>query len=158
MGIFTSYTETTFLQPTDTFVIQRIAGSGAQTYSIQAQYMNFGNAVVSNTYDVAMGFTGTIPESETILVFNIATAFSLPSGLTGSQFTVQTAPDADITLVINKNNAEIGTIVFANASTTGTATFTSAVTFTAGDELKVITSNTTANSQTLALTFKGAKT
>jgi len=155
MGIFTSYTPTTYLLPTDTFIIERIA-NGGQTYSIQAQYMNFGNAVVSNTYDIAMGFTGLLPSSQTLFVFNTATSFSLPSGLPGSHFTLQNAPNADITLTLNKNNTNVGFIVFSNGSVTGSPTFPSTISYTSGDELKVIT-NTVSNAQTVALTFKGAK-
>ena len=156
MGIFTSYTPTTYLLPTDTFIIDRIA-NGGQTYSIQAQYMNFGNTIVmSNTYDIAMGYTGNIPENETIFVFNTATPFTLPSGLIGSQFSVQTAPDANVTFTLNKNTTNVGFLVFTNGSTTASPTFASTVSFTSGDELKVI-SNTTSNAQTLAMTFKGVK-
>lgn len=154
MGTIRQYPRAYSLQPTDAFIIDR---AGVGTMYIETQNMNFGNAVVSNAFQVAMGFTGALPALQAILVFNAATPFTLPINLTGSQFSLQAAPTSDLYLTLNKNSTAIGEVIFAANSTAATVTFSSAVSFTAGDELKVVTPADTFSADTVALTFVGVK-
>lgn len=56
----------------------------------------------------------------------------------GSQGTTGTAATAVATFELEKNNVNVGTMVFATTATTATFVMTSATTFNAGDVLTLV--------------------
>ena len=65
-------------------------------------------------------------------------AFTLPTGLIGSQADAAAAPTAEADPDIHKNGASIGTITFVVAASTATFSFASEVSFAAGDRLTAL--------------------
>ena len=83
-------------------------------------------------FDLHLFIPGVLADSQLVLRLKVTTAFTLPSGLTGSYFTAGVASAATATLTIKQNGSSIGTINFST-SATGAATFASDVTFAVGD-------------------------
>jgi len=106
-------------------------------------------------YDIAMGYTGTPPASTTLFTFNVVRPFTLPVALQGSIFTFGTAPSATTVLTINQNGTQIGTITWTASGTYGTASFSTQITFSAGDQITIVTPSTLNSASNLALTLSG---
>ena len=151
MPQFRQYPQANSLVSTDAFLIDRI---GVGTMYIQAGNMPFAS---NPAYDIAMNFEGALPVNAPIFVFNAVRGYSIPLNASGSKFTVQTAPTANVALTVNHNNSAVGSITFSANSTTGTASMT-ATSFVAGDELIIYTPSDVHGAQSLAITFAGSKT
>ncbi len=104
-------------------------------------------------YDIAMWYPNQLPPSAYITWFNAVRPFTLPVGLTGSLFTLGTAPASPLTLNILKNGSTIGTLFFAAGNTTPTVTFTTLTSFAVGDQLRIQTPAATYSAANLAATF-----
>lgn len=135
MPQFRDYPEATSILPGDAFLIDR---PGVGTMYILESATNF-----STIYDIAMGFPETIPPNVVILAFNVVRPIYLPAGLTGSEFSLQTAPSSDFVLTLLQNGNTIGTVDFPASSLVGTPTFAAKVTFAAGDEIRIQTPSST---------------
>jgi hypothetical protein len=96
------------------------------------------NGVYAKTYDFHGFVPGKPTASATLLFVRAGRAFTLPAGLTGSQFKAKTAATASTTITLYKNGAAFGTLVWAAGGVTPTVTAASATSFAAGDELTVV--------------------
>lgn len=109
--------------------------------------------------DTAFFIGGTPSSSELVGQYVVATGFSLPSGLTGSQGKAGTAATGACSFTLIKNGSSIGTIDFAAAGTVPTYTFTSAVSFVAGDYIGLIApSSADATLADISITLTGTRT
>lgn len=89
----------------------------------------------------------------------VVRAFDLPVSLTGSVASAGTAATASTVFTLYKNTTSIGTVTFAAAGTTGTFSFASAVSFAAGDVVRIIapaTADTTLAD--ISITLMGSRT
>ncbi|MBV8090356.1 MAG: phage tail protein [Alphaproteobacteria bacterium] len=114
-----------------------------------------GKASVSTT--VSGSFTGTATANEVVQRYVFAGTAKFPVGLAGSQGTPGVAATASTTYAIQKNGADVGSMIFAAAATTATFTMPSATTFMTGDVLTVVAPSTPdATLANLAWTFIGS--
>lgn len=88
-------------------------------------------------YDVATFFAGKPSTAAKIILYKTATAFEVAASFAGSIASAGTAATATTTFLIKKNGAQINTITFAPASTTGIFGNSSPVTFAAGDTISI---------------------
>lgn len=84
-------------------------------------------------YDLNTFVSGTMSNNQEVLRFNARRAFTLPSGLTGSNADAGVAATASTTLTMKKNGSSIGTLVWSASGTVAAITFSSAVSFAVGD-------------------------
>lgn len=96
------------------------------------------NGAYAKTYDFHGFVPGKPTASATLLFVRAGRAFTLPAGLTGSQFKAKTAATASTTITLYKNGTAFATLVWAAAGVTPTVTAASATSFAAGDELTVV--------------------
>ena len=89
-------------------------------------------------YDFPIYYNGKPGDAEIIMKVVAVRAFTLPSGLIGSQGYATTVSTAAASFGLEKNGASIGSVDFALGASTATFTFTSDVTFAAGDRLELI--------------------
>lgn len=113
----------------------------------------------TNTYDVPI----FVPDKPTasMLCARIAAvrAFDLPASLTGSVASAGVAATGSTVFALHKNTTSIGTVTFAAAGTTGTFSFASAVSFAAGDVLRIIAPGTAdATLADISISFAGTRT
>ena len=106
-------------------------------------------------YDVAMGYAGVPPTSTNLFTFNVVRPFTLPVALQGSIFTFGGAPTGTTVLTINQNGTQIGTITWTSSATYGTASFSSQITFSAGDQITIVTPSNMNNATNLGITLSG---
>lgn len=107
-------------------------------------------------YDLAAFFGGTPSVTTDIFVLNITRPFSLPVSLTGSLASLGTAPSGGaVAFGIEKNGTPIGSINFADASTSPTFTFATATDFVATDVLTITTPADLHSCANFAFTLKG---
>lgn len=97
--------------------------------------------------------------SATVLQFVAQKAFTLPSGLSGSQGFAGTAPsDGDKTFDVQKNGSSVGGVTFATGSQTASFSMSTSTSFATGDRLLVVAPGT--QDSTLAdvsISFQGTK-
>jgi hypothetical protein len=119
------------------------AGQGVPTGGTAAQILrknsgtDYDTSWTDEPYDIAFSVSGKPAASAVIARFIAPRAFTLPSGLTDSQFKSDTAATASTTYTIRKNGSSIGTFVVAASGTTATITFTAEVSFAIGDVLTI---------------------
>lgn len=115
------------------------ANPTASLHAATKAYVDAAVAVTSDVYDIGVFFPGTTEDAfQTILLFVAARAFTLPADLDGSEAYAITAPDAETTFTIERNNVEIGTVVFGAGNNEGSFTLSSETDFVAGDTLEII--------------------
>jgi len=87
-------------------------------------------------YSVPFGFTTPLRSEEIILIHVFALGVVFPSNWSGALATVGINPLGSVTLSINRNGSQVGSIV---VSSSGDTTFTSTgeITFQAGDVLTI---------------------
>jgi hypothetical protein len=112
--------------------LQNLSEVLAYTYTATGS----GKAAVSMT--VSGSYSGTTPANLVVQRYVFAGKVMFPVGLAGSQGTAGVAATAATTYSIQKNAANVGTMVFAASATTATFTMVSATTFMAGDVLTVV--------------------
>lgn len=86
-------------------------------------------------FSVGTFIAGKPAASEKLIRYKTAAPFTLPAGLTGSQFVAETAATASTAFSITRNGVAIGTLTFAAAGTVPTVAFASGTAFAAGDVL-----------------------
>lgn len=133
--------------------------ASGSTYSIStvntvAEALNY-VAAKTIPYDIDGFCSGKPATSAHVLAFVATRAFTLPQNLTGSYAKSQTAATAETVLTVYKNASSIGTMTFAALGTSATFTFASAVSFAAGDVLRVVApASQDSTLADLALNFK----
>jgi len=141
------------------FVSLNIVGGGLQDLASVPAYTYTITGAGQATVTVVTGtFVNGKPSASLVLQrYVFATTVTFPAGLAGSQGTAGTAATAMATFAVQKNGANVGTMVFAAAAATATFTMASATTFNTGDVLTLVApavpDATLAN---LAWTFMGA--
>ncbi|HEY3910369.1 MAG TPA: phage tail protein [Stellaceae bacterium] len=141
------------------FVSLNIVGGGIEDLASVPAYTHTITGAGQATVSVVTGtFVNGAPSASLVLQrYVFATAVTFPAGLAGSQGTAETAATAMAKFEVQKNGANVGTMVFAAAATTAKFAMTSATTFNAGDVLTLVApavpDATLAN---LAWTFIGA--
>jgi hypothetical protein len=124
------------------------SASAAAASASQASTAAASIAGVGLKYLITATLTGTLSASE-IIPCPVTVAITLPTNLSGSQFTAINSATAAVILTLFHNSGgtstPIGTVTFAAGATNGTVTFTNPVVFAAGD-LLVITTPSTADS------------
>jgi hypothetical protein len=109
-----------------------------------------------SVYDMMLSWIGRPIASETLARLEIARAFTIPSGCTGSQASVGTNPTATATVTFKKNGVDAGSVAF---STAGAPTFTCAspISLAAGDLLSFhAQASADATLADIAVTLSGA--
>jgi hypothetical protein len=98
-----------------------------------------GSASVDTFYDFAVYMEGLPEDGELYPVFTIVRNISLPTDLTGSQFSIQSGslPTSDIIITLQKNGVSIGTITVDNSGAFSVS-FLADVFFSAGDQFSVL--------------------
>ena len=89
-------------------------------------------------YDISGGCFGQPGESEKVIRFVSARAFTIPINLTGLQAVAGTAATASSVFNITKNGTTVATVTFAAAGTTGTLSSQAAISFAIGDKFAVV--------------------
>lgn len=97
---------------------------------------------VEDTYFFSGFLPGVSTDGAVMAVLISGDAVSLPAGLTGSYAKAEVAATGSATYNLYKNGDAIGSVDFAASSTVATFTFTGAVTFSAGDRLRVLAPTT----------------
>jgi Putative phage tail protein len=141
------------------FLSFNIVGGALQNLSEVLPYTytatGAGKASVSTT--VSGSFAGVPTANEVVQRYVFAGTVKFPVGLAGSQGTAGVAATASTTYTIQKNGADVGSMIFAVAATTATFTMPSATTFMTGDVLTVVAPSTPDETlANLAWTFIGS--
>lgn len=115
---------------------------------------------LSDLYILSAWYPSAIPSSLILMYHVIAGGEKvvLPKRLPFSYAAAQVATAAETTFVINVNDVQKGTLVFPEASVTGSFTWNSKVTLSGGDEIKII-APAVADAQLsgVAVTIKGTR-
>lgn len=113
--------------------------------------------VGNSVYDIALNVYGQPNTANDLLAsFTAPRAVSIAAGAAGVA-TCNTAPAAALTLPIKVNGAQVGTVSFSAASTSGTVNFTSAVNMSTGQILTLFNPATPdATIQDISVTIAGA--
>lgn len=146
-----------------------LQGSPINSMSVTTNGSSPTVSVVGNTLELGLGSGGGggggaaglsfdyigAPPANQELYFNVlASATTLPAGLTGAVAACAVAPTSAVSLPILHNSTVIGSINFAAGSTVGTFSLTGSVTFAIGDTLSVVMQSTTdATFETVAATL-----
>jgi len=119
------------------FVSLNIVGGGIQDLASVPAYSYAITGAGQATTNVVTGtFVNGQPSANLVLQrYVFATAVTFPAGLAGSQGTAGVAATATAVFAVQKNGADVGSMVFAAAATTATFTMPAATTFDAGDVL-----------------------
>lgn len=132
------------------------AGSPGTVVSVpdggRALLHNDGETIVEllrDTYDIGF-FISSYTEAALSGAFIAVRAFVLPVSLPDSQAYAFTAPDEAVSISVQKNEGEIGTIDFAAGSNSGTFTLSSSVSFAVGDRLRLINGSASPEEGSLA--------
>ncbi len=111
-----------------------------------------------NVFGLGVFIPGAPTASAVIWSFLPVFPFSLPVSLTGSQFLAGTAPTGgDDVYTIRKNGSSVGTITFADGSTTATISFTTATSWAVGDRIDIVAAATLNGSENIQATFLGSR-
>jgi hypothetical protein len=97
-----------------------------------------------NAADITVNIFGKLNANQKVLKQIVVRSYTLPAGLTHSNFVADVAATSAYVLTLYKNGTSIGTISWAAGATVPTATFASAVTF-AEDDIFTITGQATAD-------------
>ena len=137
----TGQTATVDLSPSP-FAVATVEVIDGETALIHGDGTTFEKVAGSTTfYDVAFFISG-VPVFDAVGGMLVAVrAFTIPINATGSQAYADTPPasgELDKVFDIHKNGASVGSFTFASLANTGTFIFASAVSFVAGDRLRII--------------------
>jgi len=111
-----------------------------------------------NAADITVNIFGKMNNNQKVLKQIVVRSFTLPSGLTHSNFVADVASSAAYTLTLYKNGASIGTLSWSAGGTVPAVTFASAVTF-AEDDIFTITGQSVADATLadISLNFYGTR-
>lgn len=97
-----------------------------------------GSGLDYSVFEIPMTFIGAIGSNRELVRIPFVRPIRLPTGLTSSRGSAGTAPTGAVSFELRRNGVSIGTANFAAAATVATFVLTSAVTFSAGDTLELI--------------------
>lgn len=138
---------------TDAIVIDRL-GVGTE-YVLISDLLNA--FLYGAPYDIAMGYSNALPANSIVLNFIATRNFTTANLLAGSRAELITGGSSPVTLFIQRNGVQFGTVTFPTGnSSVGVFTGT-AQTFSAGDLLEVVTPAVTLGANNLAITFAGTR-
>ncbi|MBV8506602.1 MAG: phage tail protein [Alphaproteobacteria bacterium] len=121
------------------FASMNIVGGGLQNLSSLPVYTyEVKGTGQASSIIVSGSFSGRPTASLVLQSYVFAGPVTLPAGLSGSRATAATAATASTTFNIQKNGANIGTMVFAPSAAPATFTINSATLFNAGDVLSLV--------------------
>jgi len=111
-----------------------------------------------NAADITVNLFGKLNANQKVLKQIVVRSFTLPAGLTHSNFLADVAATATYTMTLYKNGASIGTLVWAASGTAPAVTFASAVTFAEDDIFTIVGQSTPDSSLAdLSLNFYGTR-
>jgi hypothetical protein len=121
------------------FASVNIVGGGLQSLnSLPAYTYAVKGTGQASSIIVSGSFSGRVTTNLVLQSYVFAAPATVPAGLSGSRGTAATAATASTTFNVQKNGANVGTMVFAPSAAAATFTMTSATLFNAGDVLTVI--------------------
>lgn len=122
------------------FVSLNIVDGGVQDLSSVPAYSYTITGAGRATVTVVTGtFLNGAPTAGLVLQrYVFAAVVTFPAGLAGSQGTADTAPTKAAIFAIQKNGANVGSMMFAPSATTATFAMPAATTFNAGDVMTLI--------------------
>lgn len=97
-----------------------------------------------NAADITVNIFGKMNANQKVLKQIVVRSFTLPSGLTHSNFSADASATSTYVLTFYKNGVSVGTLSWSAGATVPTVTFTSDVTF-AEDDIFTITGQATAD-------------
>jgi len=113
---------------------------------------------INNIYVISVFAPGVMANNQTLFYQKAVVSFTLPSGLTGSNFLSLAAATASTTITLKKNGSSIGTLVWSASGTVPSVTFSGTVAFAAGDTFEVYGPATAdATLGDVSLTFDGSR-
>jgi hypothetical protein len=121
------------------FASMNIVGGGLQSLNSLPAYTYDvkGTGQASSTI-VSGSFSGRPTASLVLQSYVFAASATVPAGFSGSRATAATAATASTTFSVQKNGANVGTMVFAPSAAAATFTMNSAALFNAGDVLTLV--------------------
>ena len=132
------------------YLYLRADGDGTNWYTYSS---------TSSGYFMSGFYPGAPAASAKMMVHVFPVAVDVPSGMTGSQGTAETAATAQTDFDVQKNGVSAGTMRFAAAATTATFIMATATSFSPGDKLQLIAPATPDSTLAdIAWSFKGTKT
>jgi hypothetical protein len=121
------------------FASMNIVGGGLQSLNALPVYTYAVKGTGQASSIIVSGsFSGRPTANLVLQSYVFAAPGTLPAGLSGSRGTAATAATASTIFNIQKNGANVGTMVFAPSAAVATFTMSSATVFNAGDVLTVI--------------------
>ena len=140
------------------FTSMNIVGGGLQSLSDVPAYAYVLTGAGQAATAIVSGSYNGRPSANLILQnYVFAAPATVPAGMSGSQGTAVTAATAATVFRIQKNGADVGTMVFAASATVATFSMSSAAVFNAGDLLTIVAPATPdATLGSLAWTIIGA--
>ena len=121
------------------FASVNIVGGGLQSLNSLPAYTYALRGTGQASSIIVSGSLSGRPTANLVLQsYVFAASVTLPVGLSGSRGTASTAATATTTFNIQKNGANVGTMVFAPSAAAATFTMNSATLFNAGDVLTVV--------------------
>jgi hypothetical protein len=121
------------------FASMNIVGGGLQGLdSLPVYTYNVRGTGQASSIIVSGSFSGRPTANLVLQSYVFAAPATVPAGLSGSRGTAATAATASTTFNIQKNGANVGTMVFAPSAAAATFTMNSAILFNAGDVLTLV--------------------
>jgi hypothetical protein len=121
------------------FASMNIVGGGLQGLdSLPVYTYNVRGTGQASSIIVSGSFSGRPTANLVLQSYVFAAPATVPAGLSGSRGTAATAATASTTFNIQKNGANVGTMVFAPSAAAATFTMNSAILFNAGDVLSLV--------------------
>jgi hypothetical protein len=121
------------------FASMNIVGGGLQGLdSLPVYTYNVRGTGPASSIIVSGSFSGRPTANLVLQSYVFAAPATVPAGFSGSRGTAATAATASTTFNIQKNGANVGTMVFAPSAAAATFTMNSAILFNAGDVLTLV--------------------
>ena len=108
---------------------------------------------------ISVSITGVMQASEVLMQYTVPEAVVLPGGAPpGTNAVASIATSKNITVVINKNQTQIGTIVWPTGSKIGVFNIPTKIWFVAGDVLQLVApASPDSNLANIGVTFSGIR-
>ncbi len=109
------------------------------TYSAQNETWSPQPIPMARTVYISVSITGTMNPNEVLMQYALPEAVTIPAGGAAGTFAISSiAAQNNVTVIINKNNQQVGTIVWAPGSYSGTINLPSKLYLIAGDVLQLV--------------------